>query len=154
MRLLPIPRHRRATASHLALALIASRAAGLVAGGPQLRRVGTRRPPAIALPSTAAVSGFSVRGYGCHSTGTVRNGRTIRLALIRHLASRPKQRLGSLFFNPGAPGVSGVYDVREHGGEFDAAGDGRFERRPGPRQSLSALGEAVEGSERRHVASR
>ena len=35
------------------------------------------------------------------------NGRRIRLAVIRHLASRPDERIGSLFFNPGGPGGSG-----------------------------------------------
>ena len=32
------------------------------------------------------------------------NGRTISLALIRHLASKPEQRIGTLFINPGGPG--------------------------------------------------
>jgi hypothetical protein len=32
-----------------------------------------------------------------------RSGRKIELAVIRHLASRPDQRIGSLFLNPGGP---------------------------------------------------
>src|SRR5688572_2369267 len=32
------------------------------------------------------------------------DGPRIRLAVIRHLASRPDERIGSLFFNPGGPG--------------------------------------------------
>jgi len=36
-----------------------------------------------------------------------RNGRTIKLAVIRHLASQPDERIGSMLFNPGGPGVSG-----------------------------------------------
>ena len=35
-------------------------------------------------------------------------GRTIGLAVIRHLASNPEQRIGSMFINPGGPGQSGV----------------------------------------------
>ena len=31
-------------------------------------------------------------------------GRKIKLAVIRHLASRPEERIGSLFVNPGGPG--------------------------------------------------
>ena len=33
--------------------------------------------------------------------------RTITLSVIRHLASHPGQRIGSLFVNPGGPGDSG-----------------------------------------------
>ena len=36
------------------------------------------------------------------------NGRTISLAVIRHLASKPDERIGTLFINPGGPGSSGV----------------------------------------------
>jgi hypothetical protein len=41
------------------------------------------------------------------------NGRKISLAVVRHRASRPEQRIGSLFFNPGGPGQSGVDAVTE-----------------------------------------
>jgi pimeloyl-ACP methyl ester carboxylesterase len=54
-------------------------------------------------------------------------GRTISLAVIRHLASRPRRRVGSLFFNPGGPGVSGVDAVRAGGRELDQLGRGRFD---------------------------
>src|SRR5215467_150026 len=35
-------------------------------------------------------------------------GQHIELAVIRHLASRPQQRIGSMFIDPGGPGQSGV----------------------------------------------
>jgi pimeloyl-ACP methyl ester carboxylesterase len=35
-------------------------------------------------------------------------GQMIDIAVIRHLATDPAQRIGSLFFNPGGPGGSGV----------------------------------------------
>jgi pimeloyl-ACP methyl ester carboxylesterase len=54
------------------------------------------------------------------------NGRKIHLAVVRHLASKPKQRIGSMFFNPGGPGESGVELVRDNGAELDAWGGGRF----------------------------
>ena len=54
------------------------------------------------------------------------NGRSIRLAVIRHLASRPDERIGSLFFNPGGPGGSADV-VRADGENLDAAGGGRFD---------------------------
>ncbi len=54
-------------------------------------------------------------------------GRTISLAVIRHLASKPDQRIGSLFLNPGGPGESGVGLVRGAGSDLDTWGDGRFD---------------------------
>ncbi len=54
------------------------------------------------------------------------NGEQIELAVIQHLASRPKARIGSIFINPGGPGESGVELVRNAGAELDAWGAGRF----------------------------
>ena len=56
-----------------------------------------------------------------------RGGRTITLSVIRHLASHPGQRIGSLFVNPGGPGDSGVAAVAEQGGALDAMTGGRFD---------------------------
>lgn len=122
----PAPPRRSAKSRLFALALAAASAAGLVAGG------------AAASPGQHA-SGVSDRiaWHGCGKRlqcARVRvpldwdrpNGPTIGLAVIRHLASKPKQRIGSLFFNPGGPGVSGVHDVRANGAELDAMGGGRF----------------------------
>jgi len=53
-------------------------------------------------------------------------GRTIQLALIRHLASKPGKRIGSMLINPGGPGDTGVGLVRGGGAELDAWGGGRF----------------------------
>jgi pimeloyl-ACP methyl ester carboxylesterase len=54
------------------------------------------------------------------------NGRTIQLAVIRHLASKPRQRIGSLFINPGGPGDTGLGLVRGLGADIDKWGGGRF----------------------------
>ena len=54
-------------------------------------------------------------------------GPTIALAVIRHLASRPDQRIGSLFVNPGGPGDSGVAAVANRGDALDAQTGGRFD---------------------------
>ena len=51
----------------------------------------------------------------------------VMLAVIRHLASRPEQRIGSSFFNPGGPGDSGVAAVTERGEALDALTAGRFD---------------------------
>ena len=55
------------------------------------------------------------------------NGRTISLALIRHLASKPNERIGTLFINPGGPGDTGVGLVQGDPDGIDAFGDGRFD---------------------------
>src|SRR3954451_4477325 len=52
---------------------------------------------------------------------------TISLAVARHLASRPGQRIGSLFVNYGGPGVAGVPAVKAGGAELDKLGRGRFD---------------------------
>ena len=48
------------------------------------------------------------------------NGSRIALSVVRRLASRPDQRIGSLFVNPGGPGDSGVGYVAERGAALDA----------------------------------
>jgi pimeloyl-ACP methyl ester carboxylesterase len=54
-------------------------------------------------------------------------GGKIELAVIRHRASRARERIGSLFFNWGGPGVAGVPKVRAMATELDALGQGRFD---------------------------
>ena len=55
------------------------------------------------------------------------NGTKIELAVIRRLASRPQQRIGSMFVNPGGPGQSGYDLVANSGQDFDESGEGRFD---------------------------
>ncbi len=55
------------------------------------------------------------------------NGRTISLAVIRHLASKPDERIGTLFINPGGPGSSGVDLLQGDPEGIDALGGGRFD---------------------------
>ena len=54
-------------------------------------------------------------------------GRSITLPVVRHLASHPERRIGSLFVNPGGPGDSGVEMAATRGEALDAATDGRFD---------------------------
>ena len=54
-------------------------------------------------------------------------GRQIELAVMRRQASRPAERLGSMFVNPGGPGQSGVELVAGGGSDFDRWGGGRFD---------------------------
>lgn len=55
------------------------------------------------------------------------DGATIGLSVIRHPASDPDRRIGTIFANPGGPGESGVGFVRGGGDELDAWGEGRFD---------------------------
>jgi pimeloyl-ACP methyl ester carboxylesterase len=54
-------------------------------------------------------------------------GRTISLAVIRHLASKPDERIGTLFINPGGPGESGIGLLQGDPAGIDDFGDGRFD---------------------------
>ena len=55
------------------------------------------------------------------------DGAKITLAVARYLASRPGQRIGSLFVNFGGPGVAGAATVKEAGALLDGLGGGRFD---------------------------
>ena len=55
------------------------------------------------------------------------DGAKITLSVARYLASRPAQRIGSLFVNFGGPGVAGAAPVKEAGALLDGLGDGRFD---------------------------
>ena len=55
------------------------------------------------------------------------DGAKITLAVVRYLASRPEQRIGSLFVNFGGPGVAGAAAVKEAGALLDGLGGGRFD---------------------------
>jgi pimeloyl-ACP methyl ester carboxylesterase len=53
-------------------------------------------------------------------------GATISIAMIRHLATDPARRIGSLFFNPGGPGGPGTVDLPPAYGLLPAAARARF----------------------------
>ncbi|MDN5849309.1 MAG: alpha/beta hydrolase [Nitrococcus sp.] len=55
------------------------------------------------------------------------NGRTISLAVIRHLASKPQERIGTLFINPGGPGDTGLGLLKGDPEGVDAIGGGHFD---------------------------
>jgi pimeloyl-ACP methyl ester carboxylesterase len=55
------------------------------------------------------------------------NGPEISLAVARHRASKPNERIGSLFINYGGPGVPGVPAVLAAGADLDKLGAGRFD---------------------------
>jgi pimeloyl-ACP methyl ester carboxylesterase len=56
-----------------------------------------------------------------------RAGRTIEVALFRIKAKDPKRRIGSLLFNPGGPGDSGVAFLRDNGPALSGKLSSRFD---------------------------
>jgi pimeloyl-ACP methyl ester carboxylesterase len=71
----------------------------------------SRAPAALPVPKLAWHA--CQRGFQCAIARvpldyTHPRGRTIHLAVIRHRATDPAHRIGTLFFNPGGPGGSGV----------------------------------------------
>jgi len=96
--------------------------------------------PAAAAPAAAPASGAAA---GIHWTpcgdrlecATVPvpldwsrpHGPAISLSVMRHLATDPAHRIGSLLLNPGGPGDSGVDEVASRGAFFDALTGGRFD---------------------------
>lgn len=54
-------------------------------------------------------------------------GEQINLAVIKQLASKPDQRIGTMFLNPGGPGDTGIGLIRGGGDDIDKWGDGRFD---------------------------
>jgi hypothetical protein len=61
--------------------------------------------------SDPAQSGFECASARVPLDYTDPQGSTIELAVIRHLASEPTNRIGALFFNPGGPGGIGTKDL-------------------------------------------
>ena len=92
---------------------------------PRRGRAPRPRPSRAASPGRRAATGCSARGCRSRWTGHAPAAATITLSVIRHRASKPDQRIGSMFFNPGGPGV-----LRRRGG----AQERRAARpdRPGP----------------------
>jgi pimeloyl-ACP methyl ester carboxylesterase len=112
---LTVPTHRRRGWRRVATAAVAL--AGLVAC--------LSLPAAVAGSAAAATvpvldwqpcAAPSQHGFDCATAQVPLDygdpqGETIDLAVIRHLATDPANRLGALFFNPGGPGGAGTDDL-------------------------------------------
>jgi pimeloyl-ACP methyl ester carboxylesterase len=125
----PVARLGRRTALALsllvgigALSLLAGQAAGAPAGpGPTADAVTDR------IAWKACGEGFQCARVQVPLDWSRPGGPTITLSVIRHRASRPDQRIGTMFFNPGGPGSSGVEEVRRSADLLDRTGQGRFD---------------------------
>ena len=93
--------------------------------------------PGVAAPQSAATARIAWKGCGKgFQCARVRvpldwsnpTGPQISLAVIRHRASGPGRRIGSLFLNFGGPGVPGVSMLKGASeSDLDALGGGRFD---------------------------
>jgi pimeloyl-ACP methyl ester carboxylesterase len=109
----------------LAVALAAPAAQG--AAGSRGSTARSARPAARRIAWTACGTRLQCAKVRVPLNWSRPAGPTISLAVIRHLASRRAQRIGSLFLNPGGPGDSGVGTVTERGDSLDAETGGRFD---------------------------
>jgi pimeloyl-ACP methyl ester carboxylesterase len=121
-------RHRRrgvalAGALCAALGLVAAPAAAAVPAA----------VPAVPVPAVPTLDWQPCdSGFFC-ATATVPldyahpTGATIHLAVIKHPATDPAHRIGSVFFNPGGPGAPGVATLPLLYGQFPAAVRARFD---------------------------
>ena len=102
-------------------------APGLLCATPRARKSAPRRrltrppPQPIATTTTTTLPITPINWTPCNGDlqcGSLNvplnyadpSGATIEIALERHLAEDPAQRIGSLVINPGGPGVSGIDD--------------------------------------------
>jgi pimeloyl-ACP methyl ester carboxylesterase len=96
-------------------------------------------PPPTSVAARAPVLDFescgaeSKEGFQCATARRVPldydrpRGRRIELAVIRHRATDPDRRLGTLFFNPGGPGAPGTHFLPSLYDDFPAELRARFD---------------------------
>ena len=95
--------------------------------GAVLAPVRAAAAPAAGNPLDALRRPAGVRDRA-RPAGLVPPARSGDLAVVlRHLATDPAHRIGSLLVNPGGPGDSGVDEVASRGARFDALTGGRFD---------------------------
>ncbi|WP_203716885.1 alpha/beta fold hydrolase, partial [Asanoa siamensis] len=110
-------------------ALVAASLAAVLAGGGAAASDGPPEPaPGFAWTGCEGLgSQFQCARVPVPLDWSEPDGEQIELAVIRHLASKPDERIGSMFLDPGGPGQSGVGLVRDGGDDLDAWGGGRFD---------------------------
>lgn len=89
---------------------------------------GPAHPPAARVAWTSCGGGLECGSVPVPMDYAHPGGPTISIALIRRPAADQAHRIGSLFFNPGGPGNSGVWLIRTSDrAEYDEALDRRFD---------------------------
>ncbi|PPQ35743.1 hypothetical protein CCS01_06695 [Rhodopila globiformis] len=77
--------------------------------------------------ASAARAGFECASVPAPLDYAKPGGATITLAVIRHQANQPDNRIGTLFFNPGGPGGAGTQDLPAWFALFPQAVQDRFD---------------------------
>jgi pimeloyl-ACP methyl ester carboxylesterase len=131
------PRRRRrvlagAVAVSALMALTLVPAAEAAAGAPRVpaSAVADAAAPASAVPHLdwlACGGGFFCATADVPLDYAHPAGPKIRIAVIKHPATDPAHRIGSLFFNPGGPGGSGVTFLRQNYSVFTPTVRARFD---------------------------
>ncbi len=141
------PLNRRRAAAVAAATVLALFAAGCTSGSNQPptptstatssgNAGGATTSGSSAVSLSSAAAGFAWTSCGerleCASVPVPldwsdQGGEQINLAVIKQLASKPDQRIGTMFLDPGGPGDTGVGLIRGGGGDIDKWGDGRFD---------------------------
>jgi pimeloyl-ACP methyl ester carboxylesterase len=111
-----------AVAASALMALTLMPATGAAAAAPQVRA-----PAAPHLNWQACRGGFFCATADVPLEYAHPGGTKISIALIKHPATDPAHRIGSLFFNPGGPGDSGVAFLRQGYSLFPSAVRARFD---------------------------
>ena len=140
----PLNRRAAAVAAATVLALFA---AGCSSGSDQ-SSTSTSTAPSSGSAGGATTSGSSAAGGSSAAAGIAwtscgerlecasvpvpldwsdPGGEQINLAVIKQLASKPDQRIGTMFADPGGPGDTGIGLIRGGGDDLDKWGDGRFD---------------------------
>ena len=114
---------RRATTASLALIALAATGAALGSGP----AVAARPAGMPGLAWTACGQQLQCSDVTVPLDWDEPHGRSLTLPVIRHLASSPANRIGSLFVQPGGPGDSAVETVQTRGAALDAMTHGRFD---------------------------
>ena len=106
----PRPAARLAAAVLLAAVMVPAAAASAAAPGPA-------RPPVPVLHWRSCDGGFQCTTARVPLSYRDPRGATIRIAVLRHLATDPARRIGTLFFNAGGP-MEQVANLVANFGEF------------------------------------
>ena len=89
-------------------------------------------PPAVPVLHWQHCTGTGQAGFDCATAQVPLDyqhprGQMIQLAVIKHPATDPAERIGSLFFNPGGPGTPGTSDLPAEYSLFPSAVRQRFD---------------------------
>ncbi len=102
------PRRRAVVAAAAAALATACALTGLSTPAAAQRPARAAAPPRLSWDPCPQLPAFDCATATAPLDYDHPEGRSLRLAVIRHRAADPAHRIGTLFFNPGGPGVAGT----------------------------------------------